>query len=269
MRARPCPPLRLTQGRRKLGYVRGVPVRFHRKAGGESTVEGVIVVLFYFVFFIMSLVTHEYAHAWAATQAGDHTARSLGRLTMNPLKHIDPMMSILLPIITLYSAGVAFGGPKPVPVNPLRFRNLRSDTIKVSAAGVLMNLLIAAVCLVPLRLGVYGAITGSGPKSIGFVVLGMTGLSNLLLAIFNLMPVPPLDGSRLLRAVLPLEYARVIDRIEPFGMMIIIGLVLIGGFRFVLLPILFFVWEGVFRMPRESLYLVVEGFRDATQALFG
>ena len=156
---------------------------------------------------LLSVVAHEYAHAWTAYRQGDTTAFMLGRLTLNPLPHIDPIMSILLPIGLLIATKGAFtfGAAKPVPVNPRNYRHYRRGDIIVSLAGIAMNLLIALICA--------GA----------FVLLGMAGHAapeqdwiatvqritdygitiNLLLAMFNLVPIPPLDGSHVVYHMLP------------------------------------------------------------------
>lgn len=159
---------------------------------------------------LFSVVAHEYAHAWTAYRQGDPTAHSLGRLTLNPIPHIDPIMSIVVPIglfLMTASSGhpFTFGAAKPVPVNPRNYRNYRRGDILVSSAGIVMNWLIAFACA-----GVFvlvGAIGHAAPSQDWLeVVQRIAGYGitiNLLLAVFNLVPVPPLDGSHLFYHVLP------------------------------------------------------------------
>lgn len=158
---------------------------------------------------LFSVVAHEYAHAWTALRQGDQTAYMLGRLTFNPIPHIDPFMSILVPVaLWLLSHGAfTFGAAKPVPVVSRNFKNYRRGDLIVSSAGIVMNLMIAACCA--LLFVLLGVVAGPMPvpvvDTLGVLQRMMTvGLSlNVLLAFFNLIPVPPLDGSHLLYHALP------------------------------------------------------------------
>jgi Zn-dependent protease len=159
---------------------------------------------------LFSVVAHEYAHAEAAYRQGDDTAYLLGRLTLNPLKHIDPFMTILLPLLLYVShAGFLFGGAKPVPVDPRKYRDYRRGDIIVSLAGIAVNLalyvvsaaLFALVGLVASAIGVRGVGVGVAEVAQRMLVYGM--LLNLVLAFFNLIPLPPLDGSHVLAQLLP------------------------------------------------------------------
>lgn len=151
---------------------------------------------------LFSMVAHEYAHGYAALRQGDQTALMLGRLTFNPFKHIDPLMTIILPALLLYGSGgrFFFGGAKPMPVNPRNYRDYRRGVITVSAAGIAANLALAVVLL-----GINLAFRAAGAGGIAplqwMTLAGMW--INLLLAFFNLIPIPPLDGSHILYHLLP------------------------------------------------------------------
>jgi len=155
---------------------------------------------------LFSIVAHEYAHAEAAYRQGDMTAYMLGRLTLNPLKHIDPFLTIILPIILLAMGGPAFGGAKPVPVNPRNYRNYRRGEIIVSLAGIATNLVLFVISAIAyFVIGMIGrglpALTGTMAVLQSMLYFGMW--VNLLLAFFNLIPLPPLDGSHVLKLLLP------------------------------------------------------------------
>lgn len=155
---------------------------------------------------LFSIVAHEYAHAEAAYRQGDMTAYMLGRLTLNPLKHIDPFLTIILPIMLIAVGGPAFGGAKPVPVNPRNYRNYRRGEIIVSLAGIATNLVLFVVSAIAyVIVGLIGrnvaALTGSFAVLQSMLYFGMW--VNLLLAFFNLIPLPPLDGSHVLKLFLP------------------------------------------------------------------
>ena len=183
---------------------------------------------------IISMVAHEYAHGYAALRQGDGTAKALGRLTMNPLKHIDPWMSVLLPAMLWFGSGgrFLFGGAKPVPVNPRNYRQYRRGDIIVSLAGIATNLVLVVVFWVlAAGVGVVGAGVGVGRGA--FVVLqGVMYWGiwfNLLLANFNLIPIPPLDGSHVLYHLLPAEIALRYRQLSRYGILII--MVMIFFFR--------------------------------------
>jgi len=193
---------------------------------------------------LFSMVAHEYAHGYAALKQGDMTAYSLGRLTWNPIPHIDLFMTILLPLITYFTTGIAFGGAKPVPVIPRNYRNYKRGDIIVSLAGVATNFVIAALCI-PLIIAV-GALGRSVP------VLNETGsliqtmllygvLINLALAAFNLIPIPPLDGSHVFKYILPPAWALNYQRLGAQGLLILFLLISFGGplLNFWFKPVLF------------------------------
>jgi Zn-dependent protease len=177
---------------------------------------------------LFSMVAHEYAHGFAALKQGDNTALMLGRLSWNPLRHIDPVMTILMPIVTFWTTGVAFGGAKPVPVNPRLYRRFRRGDIIVSLAGIATNLALAAV-LVPVIMGL-GLVARALPaltEPLSLLqLMFLVGITiNLILAAFNLMPIPPLDGSHVMKHVLPPAWAWRYQQASRFGFLFLILLV--------------------------------------------
>ena len=183
---------------------------------------------------LFSVIAHEYAHGYAALKQGDTTALMLGRLTWNPVKHIDPFMTILLPAMLFIGSGgkMMLGGAKPVPVNPANYRNYKRGDIIVSLAGVFVNLLIALVS-VPLFIlvGMIGRAVPGANVVLGIVqamLIYSIGL-NLLLLAFNLIPIPPLDGSHVIKHLLPPSLAAQYERFGRFGLLILIVILYAGG----------------------------------------
>jgi Zn-dependent protease len=187
----------------------------------------VLAKIVVFALGIMSIILHEVAHALVAFRLGDPTAAQQGRITLNPIKHIDPIFTILFPAVTFLASGgtIMFGGAKPVPINPYRFRNLRKGMMISAMAGPLTNMLIAVTCGVLLRLPFL-----ADPLQFLF---GTLGLLNVFLAVFNMIPVPPLDGSRLISYLLPREMAIQYEKLTPFGLPIVVLLVMSGATRHV------------------------------------
>ncbi len=213
-------------------------------------------IIAYFVL-LLTITIHESAHAWSAYKLGDPTAYQLGRITLNPLPHIDPIGTVILPLIMMMTGIPFFGWAKPVPVNPLNLRNPRRDNLWISAAGPLSNLITAAVFLVVIsllkllypgiRYSFISAISifyGQQGFSSGFhlldglaLILFLGALINTILAVFNLIPIPPLDGSGVLMGFLSDEAAEKYDQIRPYGFFIILGLLFIGFLNMILRPI--------------------------------
>jgi Zn-dependent protease len=206
-----------------------------------------VEIFFQLVAFLFAISVHESAHAWTANQCGDPTARMLGRITLNPIKHIDPIGTVILPLIALISHFPMIGWAKPTPVDPLNFRNKVRDDILTSVAGPVSNLMVASASVMGLALiafsgdfgravvwemtRTYGSAVGelSGTPSILLPIAGMLYwfmFLNVILAAFNLIPVPPLDGSHVLRHFLPERALRIYDTL---GMFALIALFLFGG----------------------------------------
>ena len=185
-----------------------------------------------FVILVLSLTVHEAAHAWSANRLGDPTARRLGRLSLNPVVHIDPIGTLLLPFIGIFAGGLLFGWAKPVPVN---VANLRGDWRRkyglIAAAGPASNLVIAVLLAFLLQPATFGSPYETSSRWVWalFVVIQM----NVGLAVFNLLPVPPLDGGNVLGALLPRQIAEAFDQIRPYGFLIIIGVIATGYIVFI------------------------------------
>jgi Zn-dependent protease len=180
---------------------------------------------------LFSVVAHEYAHGYAALQQGDPTAHRAGRLTLNPLKHIDPWMTILLPALLWFGSGgrFVFGGAKPVPVDPRNYRNYVRGDIIVSSAGIVTNLGLYAACLgLAIGLGVLGQAVPAMSFGLGWLQRMMFwGIwLNAILAVFNLIPIPPLDGSHILYHLLPESLASSYIRLARHGFLILLALLL-------------------------------------------
>lgn len=195
---------------------------------------GAIPVLF-------AITLHEVAHGWAARQYGDRTAEMLGRLSLNPLKHIDPVGTVLVPLLLWSTSGFLFGWAKPVPVGFNNLNNPKRDMIFVALAGPGANLIMAFAWALLLKLTfVFGPHQGSvGEWLTSMAEIGL--IINILLAVFNLIPIPPLDGGRVLRGLVSESLGKYLDRVEPFGLIIIV-LLLVSGVLFTIVnPLLKFV----------------------------
>jgi Zn-dependent protease len=184
---------------------------------------------------IFAITLHEAAHAFAARYFGDNTAYMLGRMTLNPIKHIDPIWTIVVPLATLLLSGFIFGAAKPVPVNFGALRNPKRDSIWVAAAGPLANLLMILIWAIVAKVAL------SMPQSAPVQYLSYVGqagiLVNALLMIFNLFPLLPLDGGRIVAGLLPNNLAYQYSKIEPYGMFILIGLMITPFFSRFLFPV--------------------------------
>jgi len=204
--------------------------------GGEA--------IFYVAILILSVMVHEVAHGFMAYKEGDSTAKVAGRLSLNPLKHIDPMGTIILPLLlVITNAGFIFGWAKPVPFNPNNFRNRRRGTFLVAFAGIWMNLIIALVFSLLIRF-----LPGSGITTPALLsVFASIVFINILLAIFNLVPVPPLDGSRILFSLLPARFFQYEAWLERYSLALVI-LFVIFGWKFII-PLVFWLFSLLTGLP--------------------
>jgi len=191
---------------------------------------------------LLAIILHEVSHGWVADRLGDSTARYSGRITLNPVAHIDLFGTIILPLVFLLTPGrFIFGYAKPVPINPYNLRNPRRDMIWISLAGILTNLALAAVSAMLFRI-----MASPPPGSWGLIVtpllkmLWVSVLINSILAVFNAIPIPPLDGSRVLAHLLPPEQSAVFAKLEPYGFLIILFLFFTGMIDFIWPIIRFF-----------------------------
>lgn len=217
----------------------------------ELTPEGIAIGLTTYVVLLFSLSVHESAHAWMAHKMGDDTALRLGRVSLNPIVHIDPIGTVLFPLIQIFTSLPALGWAKPTPYNPANFRrdvSLRQGHMAVAAAGPVSNLLLAllftALFYVLVRVGV--SIDEHNP----LVRIPIAGIQmNVILAVFNLLPIPPLDGSKVASYGLPGSLGDRYDRVmAPYGYMILLLLMMTGLLGYVISPIATFVILTLFRM---------------------
>ncbi len=177
---------------------------------------------------LFAITLHEVAHGWAAKQFGDLTAQSLGRLSLNPIKHIDPIGTVVIPAVLIATTGFAFGWAKPVPVNFSLLNNPKKDMVWVAAAGPFANLVMTVFWAVIL-ITFLSAANNNNQYAIFFVYMSMAGIFiNLILMVLNLLPVPPLDGGRVLAGLVPDKFSNMLAKIEPYGLFIMFGLLFAG-----------------------------------------
>jgi Zn-dependent protease len=196
---------------------------------------------------LFSIVVHEVAHAWQARREGDDTAEKLGRITLNPIRHMDPFGSVLVPLLLYFgNAPFLFGWAKPVPVNPHNYRSYPWGDIRVSMAGIVSNIGLAVLfTLLASAVAAAGPLPGGTPAMVGALIseASFYGIFiNLILAFFNLIPIPPLDGSHVLFHALPRRLAHVYRRLARFGIVLVFALMFLlpGAFRVLLAPVFFF-----------------------------
>jgi Zn-dependent protease len=190
-------------------------------------------ILFVAPVLLFSVIAHEYAHGYAALKQGDPTAQQLGRLTWNPIKHIDPFLTILMPLMMGLASNwqVMLGGAKPVPVDPRNYRELRKGDIIVSLAGVATNLILAVLFTLVIALaGLLGRVVPATGTTVGILqIMLIYGVAiNLMLIVFNLMPIPPLDGSHVVKYMLPPRLSLKYQELGRYGFLILIALLWFG-----------------------------------------
>jgi Zn-dependent protease len=186
---------------------------------------------------LLAITVHEVAHGWVASLLGDKTAFMLGRLTLNPLKHVDPVGTILIPgMLLLLQTGFIFGYAKPVPVTWQNLRNPKRDMALVAVAGPAANLFMAIGWALLMRVGLL-----LGDQGLALIYMGVAGISiNTILMVLNLLPLPPLDGGRVMTGLLPGPLAYKFSRIEPYGFFILVGLLVTGLLGVILWPVIEF-----------------------------
>jgi len=198
-----------------------------------------ISTLFVFVIPVIFAVTlHEVAHGWVASRFGDQTAKSMGRLTLNPIKHIDPVGTIVVPAIMYFTSGFIFGWAKPVPVNWQNLGHPRRDMALVAIAGPTANFLMLLFWAILAKVIVW---LGSDPNYLTQIIFIMCGIGitiNMILMILNLFPLLPLDGGRVLTAMLPRNLAITFSRLEPYGLIILVLLLISGILWKILMPVI-------------------------------
>lgn len=202
---------------------------------------------------LFAVTLHEAAHGYAAKRLGDTTALMLGRLSLNPLRHVDPVGTVLVPaVLLLLQTGFLFGWAKPVPVNFNNLRHPRRDMALVAAAGPGANLLMALAWAIVMKIGLLLVSNGNG-FAVPLALMGQAGIAiNLVLLVLNLLPIPPLDGGRVLSGLVPPSWADVLDRVEPYGLFILVALLLTHVLSYILYPIIGFLSTliyGAFGLP--------------------
>ncbi len=186
---------------------------------------------------LLAVSLHEAAHAWMADKKGDATARLMGRLTFNPLKHIDPIGTIVVPALMLFATGFAFGWAKPVPVDARNLHNPKKDMMWVALAGPVSNFIMAVLWAVFLNISVL-FVDSRSSISMFFLLMPVAGITiNVILGVLNLLPIPPLDGGRIMAGILPPAASMQYSKIEPYGFFIIIALMLSGMLSSIIFPV--------------------------------
>jgi Zn-dependent protease len=213
-------------------------------------------ILLWFIVFLFSLSFHESAHAWTSERFGDYTGRYQGRITLNPLAHIDIYGTIIFPLVGMVSGAMLFGWAKPVQTNPLLWRDKTKANIMVSAAGPISNFILAIIAFTIIKVlliyGVFGQAVSPdrGPFDIVAPAFNQPSILvpiakllsillelNVVLGVFNLIPIPPLDGSHVLESLLPYDMAEAYANIRPYGIFLLVGLMLLGVFGYIITPV--------------------------------
>lgn len=197
-----------------------------------NLLSSLVTFVIFFGLLMIAMVVHEFSHGWMAYKLGDMTAKYSGRLTLNPLAHIDIFWTVLIPMIIFISTGFFIAAAKPVPINYWSLKNPKRDIILIGASGPVSNFILAFLLSIFLKFMPQGAI--------GYSIIANLIYINVMLGVFNLVPVPPLDGSRVMMGILPQELANRYASIEPYGLIIVTFLFFTGTLFKVIWPIITF-----------------------------
>jgi len=197
---------------------------------------------------IFAITVHEVAHGWVANKLGDNTAKKLGRLTLNPISHVDLIGTVIVPAVLLFLGGFMFGWAKPVPVNWNNLKNPKHDMVYVAIAGPMANLVMAIMWAALLKLG-YLISGGNEAISLGLIYMGHAGvIINLVLMVLNLLPLLPLDGGRVLAGLLPQKASYQFSKLERLGFPLLIVIIATGWLSKILTPPVYFLQAGIFNV---------------------
>lgn len=211
-----------------------------------STIQLIAVSILPLIF---AITLHEVAHGWVASWFGDQTARLSGRLTLNPAKHIDMVGTVIVPILMIVLGGFIFGWARPVPVDPRNFKHPRRDLAIVALAGPIANILMAIGWVLVIRLGMFSQMMGNDWLGQPLVYMGTAGVQlNIVLAVLNMLPLPPLDGGNILKSLLPPRMAYQFSLIEPYSFFILILLMMTGVLSIIMRPFIMMLISIIWRM---------------------
>lgn len=214
----------------------------------DSNLSTAQIILVSIIPVLFAIVLHEVAHGWTAYKLGDKTAYMLGRLSLNPIKHIDPVGTILVPAILIMTVGFAFGWAKPVPIDWRNLRNPKRDTAIVALAGPAANLCMAIIWVL---LALIATLLPTSMSILSQPLLNMAVIGvffNILLMIFNLIPIPPTDGGRIAVSLLPPQFGNTLSKVEPYGLIVILALMLTGILWKFIMPIIQFINHLLFSL---------------------
>ena len=214
----------------------------------DSNLSTAQIILVSIIPVLFAILLHEVAHGWTAYKLGDKTAYMLGRLSLNPIKHIDPVGTILVPAILIMTVGFAFGWAKPVPIDWRNLRNPKRDTAIVALAGPAANLCMAIIWVL---LALIATLLPTSMSILSQPLLNMAVIGvffNILLMIFNLIPIPPTDGGRIAVSLLPPQFGNTLSKVEPYGLIILLALMLTGILWKFIMPIIQFINHLLFSL---------------------